>query len=130
RKPGSTSQIVLSRTTRLHGVYVFDRRLYVHICSFTPCYELHFLGSQWESPNDLSDEEHDDLRDHIRQGDCQAEQVTYWDKADIDRFLQVKCEFGCLPFGMEGGFRLTGITSVTTDDALEEVREAHLEDEC
>ena len=122
-------QIVLSRTTRLYGVYVFDRRLHVHICSFTPCYELHFLGSQWECPNDLSDEEHDDLRDHIQQGDGSSETVTYWDKADIDRFLQVKCKIGCLPLGKEGGCQLTGITSVTTHDAIEAVREAHSQDE-
>lgn len=123
--------VVLSRTTRLFGVYVFDRRQHFHICSFTPCHELHFLGSQCECPDELSDEDRDDLWNRIHEGDCQSEPVTYWDKADIDRFLKVGCKAGFLPpLGAEhGGFRLDGIAAVTTQDAIDEVREAHSQGE-
>jgi len=123
--------VVLSRSTRLFGVYVFDRRQHYHICSFTPCYELHFLGSQWDCPNERSDEDRDELWDRIHQGDCQSELITYWDRADIDRFLETRCEVGCLPpMGTDhGGFRLDGITAVTTQDAIEEVQEAHSQSE-
>jgi hypothetical protein len=119
--------VVLSRTTRLFGVYVFDRRRHVHICSFTPCYELHFLGSQWDCLPEISDEDREDLWDRIQEGDRQSEPVTYWDKTDIDRFLETGCQVGFLPpvGSNHGGFRLDGITAVTTADALEEVREAY-----
>lgn len=122
---------VLSRTTRLFGVYVFDRRQHFHICSVTPSYELHFLGSQWECPNDLSEEKRDDLWDRIQTGDGQSELVTYWDKSDIDRFLETACGVGCLPpvEVSHGGFRLNGITAVTTQDAVEKVRDAHSQEE-
>lgn len=119
--------VILSRTTRLFGVYVFDRRQHFHICSFTPCHELHFLGSQWESPDDLSEADRDDLWDRIQEGDRQSDLITYWDKADIDRFLKVGCTEGWLPpVGTDhGGFRVDGVVSVTTEDAIEEVREAY-----
>lgn len=123
--------VVLSRTTRLFGVYVFDRRQHFHICSVTPCHELHFLGSQWDCPDDLSDEDRDDLWDRIQDGDGQSDLITYWGKADIDRFLETGCKVGCLPpLGAEhGGFRIDGLAAVTTQDAIEEVREAHSHEE-
>lgn len=123
--------VVLAHTTRLFGVYVFDRRLHVHVCSFTPCHELHFVGSQWDCPDDLSEEDRENLWGRIYRGDGQSDQITYWAKSDIDRFLEVDCETGCLPpaEANHGGLRIDGITAVTTQDAIEEVREAHSQDE-
>jgi hypothetical protein len=118
--------VVLARTTRIVGVYVFDRRQHVHICSFTPCYELHFLGSQWEEIDGLIDEEHDELSDQIIRGDGQSEPVTYWDKHEVDSMLETACQEGCLPSpGRNGGFVLGDIVSVTTEDALAEAAEAY-----
>lgn len=117
--------VVLGRTKRIFGVYVFDRRQQFHICSFTATHELYFLGSQWEEIEGLSDEDHDDLWERFNQGDGQSEHVTYWDRWDIDRMLANACPEGFLPTERSGGFALTGIVSVTTEDAIEEAREAY-----
>lgn len=116
---------VLKLTQRLFGVYVFDRRQQIHICSFTASYELHFLGSQLEVVEGLSDEDHDDLWERITNGDLQSEPVSYWDRNDIDRMLTTTCREGFLPTGCSGGFALTGIVSVTSGDAIEEARESY-----
>ena len=117
--------VVLGRTKRIFGVYVFDRRQQFHICSFSASHELNFLGSQWEEIEGLSDEDHDDLWERINQGDGQSDPVTYWDKADIDRMLATTCREGFLPTKANGGFALTGVVSVTTEDAIEEARESY-----
>ena len=116
---------VLARTKRIFGVYVFDRRQQFHICSFSASHELYFLGSQWEEIEGLNDEEHDDLWERINQGDGQSDPDTYWDKADIDRVLANACREGCLPLDTSGGFALTGVVSVTTEDSIEEARESY-----
>jgi hypothetical protein len=116
---------VLGRTKRIYGVYVFDRRQHFHLCSFSASHELHFLGSQWEPVEGLSDEDHEDLWERIMQGDCQSEPVRYWDKSDIDRMLTSHCRAGFLPQESSGGFALTGIVSVTTEDSIEEARESY-----
>jgi hypothetical protein len=119
---------LLAACPRIYGVYVFDRRQHVHVCSFEPCYELHFLGSDYIEASELGDDEsrRDEIHGKIVQGDAQCEQVTYWGKADIDRMLANEIEPGCLPpDGKHGGYRLDSIVSVTYADAIEEVREAH-----
>lgn len=116
---------VLRQTKRIYGVYIFDRRQQFHLCSFSASYELHFLGSQWEEVENLSDEEHEDLWNRIKEGDGQSEAVTYWDRIDIDRMLTNQCREGFLPSNGNGGFALTGIVSVSTADAIEEAREAY-----
>jgi hypothetical protein len=117
--------VVVGRTKRIFGVYVFDRRQQFHICSFTSSHELHFLGSQWDEAEGLSDEEHDDLWERINEGDGQFDPVSYWDRFDIDRILANPCREGLLPNDGNGGFALTGIVSVTTEDAIEEARESY-----
>lgn len=117
--------VVLGRTKRIFGVYAFDRRQQFHICSFSASHELYFLGSQWEEIEGLSDEEHDDLWERINEGDSRSDPVSYWDKFDIDRMLSNPCREGFLPNEGNGGFALTGIVSVTTEDAIEEAREAY-----
>jgi len=117
--------VVLQRTKRIFGVYVFDRRQHFHICSISASHELYFLGSQWDENEGLSDEEHDDLWERIMQGDCQSDAVTYWDKSDIDRMLENQCREGFLPNESCGGFALTGVVSVTTGDAIEEAKESY-----
>lgn len=117
--------VVLGRTKRIFGVYVLDRRQQFHICSFSASHELYFLGSQWEESEGLSDEDHDDLWDRFNQGDGQSEPVSYWNRWDIDRMLANACREGFLPTERSGGFALTGIVSVTTEEAIEEAREAY-----
>jgi len=119
--------VVLERTTRLFGVYVFDRRQQIHICSFSASYELHFLGLQWEEIEGLSDEQRDELAERIGEGDRQSDPITYWDKWDVDSMMRSNCREGWLPAvsSHAGGFALSGIVSVTTEDALEEARESY-----
>jgi hypothetical protein len=117
--------VILERTRRIFGVYVLDRRQHFHICSFSASHELFFLGSQWDEVERLSDEDHDDLWERITVGDGQSESVTYWDKSDVDRMLANSCREGFLPTEDSGGFALTGIVSVTTEDAIEEARESY-----
>ena len=117
--------VILGRTKRIFGVYVFDRRQQFHICSFTATHELHFLGSQWEEVEGLSDDEHDDLWERITEGDSHSDPVSYWDRWDIDRMLANACRDGFLPNEDSGGFALTGIVLVTAKDAIEEARESY-----
>jgi hypothetical protein len=119
--------VVLKQTKRIFGAYIFDRRQHFHLCSFSASYELYFLGSQWDEAEGLSDEDHEELWELINEGDRQSEPVTYWDRYDIDTMMQVECREGFLPSegSTSGGFVLTGIVSVTTNDAIEEARESY-----
>lgn len=121
--------MILDRTTRIYGVYVYDKRKHVHCCSFEATYELTFLGSQWEPSRELAEEERDELDESIREGDAQCERVSYWDVHDIDRMVANTCREGCLPAVGHGGYNVDGIVSVTTDDAIEEAEEAHCQSE-
>ena len=119
---------VLANCPRIYGVYVFDRKQHFHLCSFEACYELHFLGTQYDESDELQDDEYrrDEINNKILEGDAQCEQVSYWGKGDIDRMLQTEIKEGFLPpEGKHGGYRLNGIESVSYDDAIEEAREAH-----
>jgi len=119
---------VLAACPRLYGVYVFDRKRHVHVCSFEATYELHYLGSDYTETDDVQDDDYrlSEIDESIRQGDCQCEQVTYWGVHDIDRMLETEIREGCLPpDGKNGGYRLQGIVAVTYEDAVEEAREAH-----
>ena len=120
---------ILDRTARLFSVYVFDRRQHVHICQVTPSYEAYFLGSQYEASRELTDDEREELEEHIRVGDAQTEPVTYFDVADAERWIAKPCREGCLPAEKTGGFKVEGIVSVMTADAIEETREAYCQSE-
>lgn len=119
---------VLAACPRLYGVYVFDRKQHFHLCSFEPCYELHYLSSDYTLVDEVQDDDYrlSEIDDKIREGDCQSEPVTYWAAHDVDRMLETEIRGGCLPpEGKHGGYRLTGIVAVAYEDALEEAREAH-----
>jgi hypothetical protein len=75
----------------------------------------------------LSDEDHEELWQRITEGDGHSEPVTYWDRYDIDAMMGTECREGFLPpeGKSSGGFLLTGIVSVTTDDAIEEARASY-----
>lgn len=119
---------VLAACPRLYGVYVFDRKQHFHICSFEPCYELHFFGSDYTLIDEVQDDDSrlSEIDDKIREGDCQCERVTYWGVLDIDRMLETEIREGRLPpEEKNGGYRLHGIVAVTYEDAVEQAREAH-----
>ena len=119
---------ILANCPRIYGVYVFDRKQHFHLCSFEACYELHFLGTQYDESDELHGDEYrrDEINGKIVEGDALCEQVSYWSVANIDRMLRTEINEGCLPpEGKHGGCRLNFIESVTYNDALEEAREAH-----
>ena len=120
--------VVLDRTSRVFGVYVFDRRKHVHCCSFEATYECTFLGSQWEYARELTDDEIEDLDERIREGDRDCETVSYWGVHDVDRMLAETCREGCLPKSNAGGFKVE-VTSVVTDNAVAEIEEAYCQSE-
>lgn len=84
---------ILGRTTDIHGVYAFDRNLHVHICSLTPTYEMHFLGTDYEETEDLSEEEREGLNCLILENDC-SEAVTYMNARDVEKILKGNPERG------------------------------------
>lgn len=116
--------VVLDKTNRLYGVYVFDRRRHVHCCSFEATYELTFLGSQWDYTRELDDDETNDLDERIREGDGQCESVSYWGTHDIECMIANACREGCLPAKGNGGYKID-VVSVVTDDAIAELEEAN-----
>jgi len=121
--------MILEHTSRLYGVYVFDRRRHFHLCSLEASYELHFLGSQWETSRELTDSENEELWESIVAGDSQAENVSYFNVRGINRILDTPFRGGFLPKEGSGGIQVNGLISVTADDAIEEVREAHCQSE-
>ncbi len=119
---------ILERTKRIFGVYVFDRRRHVHLCSFDANYECTFLGSQWEPSRELSDEETEELDELIRAGDRDWQDIKYFGVAEIDRMIANPCKEGCFPTGKSGGFHLD-VVSVVTDDAVAEIQEWNCQSE-
>ena len=59
-------------------------------------------------------------------GECET--VSYWGVHDVDRMLAETCREGCLPKGNAGGFKVE-VTSVVTDDAIEEIGEVYCQSE-
>ena len=108
---------------------MFDRRQHFHHCSFEATYELHFLGSQWETSRELTDTEHEELWEAIREGDTQTEDASYFGVPEIDRILDTPFRAGLLPNKGNAGMQVNELTSVMADDAIEEVREAHCQSE-
>lgn len=119
---------VLANCPRIYGVYVFDRNKHIHICSTEASYELTFLGSDYTEVEAIADDDYrrDEINSKILNGDAQCEEFSYWGKYDIERMLQNEIKEGHLPpEGQHGGYRLTGFTAVTTEEAIEEARELH-----
>ncbi len=115
---------ILAQTSRLFGVYVFDRRQVTHCCQLSGSYWLTFLGTQWQPLSDLTDEQCEDLADAIREGDCQCDGNNYFDCTAVERMIAQPCRKHCLPEGAAGGFHVD-VTAVTTDDAIAEIEETY-----
>lgn len=124
-----TDEKVLARTSKIFGVYIFDKTQHFHLCSMTPSYELHFLGSQYEfdKDNDLTDAEQEELFDLIREGDIHCESVSYMNVSDVDR-IEKECRYGFLPKGKNGGFKLQ-TNLIFSNEAIEAAREYYCQQE-
>lgn len=118
---------IQEKTKAIWGVYIFDRRVHVHICSFEPNYECLFIGSQVDPVDGLTDEELEKLDDDVREGDRQCERYSYLSAHDVDRVMQNVCEEGRYPAnGKSGGYVLEGLSkyAVTTEFAMAEAEES------
>jgi hypothetical protein len=114
---------------RIFGVYVFNRRKAVYACEMTPSYERRFFGSQWEPCDDFEDDDYsskaEKIDDAIRDGNRGTEEWSYMHCSDVDRTLETEIKEGFLPPEGKagGGYKITGLVSVTEEDAIEEIRE-------
>jgi hypothetical protein len=117
------------RFRRIIGGYVFNRRRVVHVCEITPSYEREFFGSQCELDLSEDDPNFEELREvaeeELRSADAGTEQFGCMHCSDVDGLLETAIKEGCLPpEGIAGGgYPITGLVSVTEDDAIEEIRE-------
>jgi hypothetical protein len=114
---------------RIIAVYVFNRRRVVHVCEITPSYEREFFGSQCELDLSEDDPKFEELREvaeeELRSADAGTEHFSYQHVADVDRLLETTIKEGFLPPEGKagGGYKITGLVSVTEEDAIEETRE-------
>lgn len=114
---------------RIIGVYVFNRRRVVHVCEITPSFEREFFGSQCELNLSEDDPNFEELREvaeeELRSADAGTEQFSYLHCSDVDRLLETVIKEGFLPpeGNAGGGYPITGLVSVTGDEAIEEIRE-------
>lgn len=63
---------------RIYDVYVYDASLHVHICSFTPCYEMYYVHS-------FAEHEDEQVEILLIEANSQTDMVTYINTYDIDR---------------------------------------------
>jgi hypothetical protein len=115
---------------RIICVYVFNRRRAVYCCEMTPSYELQSFGSQYELDIDYDhpnyDEISEDASEEVRSADAGCEQFSYIHCGNVDDILKTEIgKDGCCfpPEGKSGGYKVTGLVSVTEEDAYEEISE-------
>jgi hypothetical protein len=116
---------------RILGVYLFNRRKAAYLCEMTPSYERRFFGSQWEPYHSFEDDDYsskaEEIEDALRDGDRGTEEWSYMHCSDVDRLLktEIKEHGGWFPPDGRGGggYKVTGLVSVTEEDAIEEIRE-------
>lgn len=95
---------IANKVKRLFGVYAFNRKKHVHLCSFTPCYELNFIETQYEEV-EMTKAESDRLSEEIRETDDSTDEfdVRYMDVSFIESIIANKCKDGFLPENDKGG---------------------------
>lgn len=81
---------------KIYSLHLFDKSENTYLCSMSPSYYLHYLGTVVEFKNE-GDEENDELvnlRDELENGDC--EPADYYSCSTIDRLPEEDvdaCEF-------------------------------------
>ena len=78
------------------------------------------MGSQWDADLDDSDDELPDRIDEaVRKGNTSTEEYSYMHVSDIDALLKTEIKEGFFPTEGQGGggYRITGLVSVTVEDA-------------
>lgn len=72
--------VIVTKTGRLWGLYLFDANRHVHCCELTPSYEMWFVETVTE--RQISDELDGDIRTWSQEAD---EGCSYFHCSDIDR---------------------------------------------
>ena len=85
---------------RIFGVYAADLSQRIHLCEFTPSYELHFVHSEFEGGEDyynLDDEIQEKMQDYTLEGDSGSEPIRYFHCSLIDSFPKINHGFPTPP---------------------------------
>ena len=119
---------VLDRTSRIFGVYVFDRRnMPIVVASRLPM-SVRFSEPNGTTAASLPKRKPKNLTNASGKATAQCESSNYFDVADVDRMIAETCREGFLPAGNAGGFKVE-VKSVVTDDAIAEIGEAYCQSE-
>jgi len=86
------SDDVQRQTVAVYDVYAFDANLRVHICSLTPSYELHYLGTDADPVADLSDDAREHLYDVVLDASADNSPVDYMDVSTIERMRRTRSD--------------------------------------
>ncbi|RLC12702.1 MAG: hypothetical protein DRI24_17015 [Deltaproteobacteria bacterium] len=107
-----TGDEILNNTEAINGVYAFNRNLHVHICSFNPTYEMHFMGTDYEEVDGLSDDARESLNCLITDNDS-SEPVTYMSTSTVEKLLKAN---------PDSGYKVTEYLD-DEEDAIEQIHE-------
>jgi hypothetical protein len=99
------SEEIRERVERIWGVYLFDQNWRIHLCEFTPSYELHRLPSQVIVP-DWEYHRHDEIEGEIMDGERFDDAVVYVHCHRLDGLDHFK--EGWFPDGTMGVCTMTG----------------------
>ena len=86
------------------AVYVYDPNWRVHLCEFTPSYELHFIETQVEFHDGVSDEDMERIENWIM--DAYSEPITYMHCHTVNTVIYFK--EGWFPSMSMGSVRMSG----------------------
>jgi hypothetical protein len=71
---------------RLVATYAYNKGSHTYCCSLTPAYWLVYLGTEYNSEAELSEEEKELIDSSIRESETE-DQSGYWNCSDIDRLV-------------------------------------------
>lgn len=81
------------RISRMFGVYIFDSATIVHAAELAGSFECHFVESQPDYPDTLSDKDHGEMLDQIMEADSQTENIAYYHVSDVEQMVPFRRGF-------------------------------------
>lgn len=115
---------------KIYSVYWYDATKAVHLCSFTPSYELYLLeyvADEYPEDDDAREELYDDLTHAVSEG----ERVIYWNCSDVERLPVDGKEDGDekaenhQPRRVQGRYRFEKVDKKTWDELFEDGGRSH-----
>ena len=76
---------------RIEGVYIFDKNVVTHLCSFSGSYWLEHIEDRviWKDEPEVPDDLRESANDWIYSNGGMGESSNYFDEKDINRFLEL-----------------------------------------